>query len=69
MKGKIVYSVVVEKEVEVPDELIALTEKDWDDLTDKEYKRIDELSDSVWGEIPQSDRYGMYCGDLVVEEY
>ena len=69
MKGQIVYTKKIEEEVEIPDELIALTEKDGCDLTHEEYKRIDELSDSVWGKIPQRDRYGIYCGDLVIKEY
>jgi len=69
MKGKIVYSVFVEKEVEIPDELIALAEQDGCNLTYKECKRIDELSDSLWGEIPSRNRYSIYCGDLIIKEY
>lgn len=69
MKGKIVYSLLVEREVEIPDELIELKKKNWWDLTYEDDERIDELSDSVWKGIPRCDRYGMYCGDSAIEEY
>ena len=69
MKGKIVYSVLVEKEIDIPDELIALKQKKWYDLTYEDDKRIEELSDSVWEKIPRCDRYGMYCGDSTIEAY
>lgn len=63
MKGKIVYTKTVEEEVEIPDELIKLKNKRWQDLTEEDDKRFDELVESVWGEIPWENRYGMYYGE------
>ena len=70
MKGKIVYIAEVEKEIEIPDELIELTKKNYDSfLTKEEDKKREELSEFVWGEIHPDCRCGMYCEDLVIEEY
>jgi hypothetical protein len=69
MKGKIVYITEVEKEVEIPDEFIKLKNKKWRDLTEEDDERIDELSESIWGDIPLENRCGMYYGHAALEEY
>ena len=68
MKGTIVYINKVEKEVEIPDELVNMT-SNWLFLTDKEKDRAEQLAESVWGEIPGDVRCGMYCGNMIIEEY
>lgn len=70
MKGKICYISVINQEVEIPDELIELTKKNYNSsLTKEEDKKREELSEFVWKEIHPDCRCGMYCGDLVIEEY
>ena len=69
MKGKIVYIAEVEKEIEIPDEIMAIKARNWYDWTEKEEKKIEEFSKSVWGEIPWENRCGMYCGHAALEEY
>ena len=55
MKGKIKYFAEVEKEIEIPDRLIKLTEKDWDRTEEEDAERdalIDALLDSVEKDDP-----------------
>lgn len=55
MKGKIKYFAKVEKEIEIPDRLIELTEKDWDRTEEEDAERdalIDALLDSVKEDDP-----------------
>lgn len=50
MKGKIKYFAKVEKEIEIPDRLIELNEKDWDRTEEEDAERdalIDALLNSV----------------------
>jgi hypothetical protein len=68
MKGTIVYITKVEKEVEIPDELVNMT-SNWFFLTNEEKDKAEQLSESVWGEIPWDHRIGMYCNHIVIEEY
>jgi hypothetical protein len=38
-------------------------------LTEEDDERIDELSESIWGDIPLENRCGMYYGHAALEEY
>ena len=69
MKGKIVYIAEVEKEIEIPDEIMAIKARNWYNWTEEEEKKVEEFSESVWGEIPWEKRCGMYCGHAALEEY
>lgn len=69
MKGKIVYTALVEKEIEIPNEIMEIKARNWYNWTEEEEKKVEEFSKSVWGEIPFENRYGMYCGDAALEEY
>ena len=55
--------VELEYEVEIPDELIELTQKRWQSYSEEDDKRFDELVESVWGDIPWENRSGMYYGE------
>ena len=55
MKGKIVYTTVVEKEIEIPDEVIAIHNKSWWDWTDEEDSIIDNFTNSIWGTVKEED--------------
>ena len=68
MKGIIIYITRVEKEVEIPDELINMT-SNWLSLTNEEKDKAEQLAESVWGDIPWDTRCGMYCGRTIIEEY
>ena len=68
MKGTIVYITRVEKEVEIPDELVNMT-SNWLSLTNEERNKAEQLTESIWGKIPWENRCGMYCNHMVIEEY
>lgn len=74
MKGKIAYMAVVEKEIEIPDEVIEISKKSWFDWTDEEDEKMRTFSDDAWDAIEDSfDRVGIYYEedgkDWILEEY
>ena len=74
MKGKIAYMAVVEKEIEIPDEVIEISKKSWFDWTDEEDEKMRTFSENAWNSIEDSfDRVGIYYEedgkDWVLEEY
>ena len=75
MKGKLVYTTVVEKEIEIPNEIIAIHEKSWWDWTDEESDTIDNFTDSIWSTVEEKDfqPVGVYYGedgkDYVLAQY
>ena len=61
MKGKIVYTTIIEKEIEIPDEVVEISEKSWFDWTDEENKIIQTFSENAWNSVDNvSDRIGIY---------
>lgn len=61
MKGKIVYSIVVEKEIEIPDEIIEISKKFWDEWTEEENEKMEIFSEDAWNSIEDNyDRIGIY---------
>ena len=61
MKGKIVYSIVVEKEIEIPDEIIEISKKFWDEWTEEENEKMEIFSEDAWNSIENNyDRIGIY---------
>lgn len=74
MKGKIAYMAVVEKEIEIPDEVIEISKKSWFDWTDEEDEKMRTFSENAWDAIEDSyDRVGIYYQedgkDWIIEEY
>ena len=73
MKGKIIYTAVVEKEIEIPDEIIEIQERSWWSWTSEEEKKVENFSNAAWSGIEFSNRIGIYYeedGQLwAVEEY
>lgn len=74
MKGKIAYMAVVEKEIEIPDEVIEISKKSWFNWTDEEDEKMRTFSDNAWDTIEDSfDRVGIYYQedgkDWIIEEY
>jgi hypothetical protein len=74
MKGKITYLAVVEKEIEIPDEIVKIVQKPWFDWTEEEDDKMRTFSDNAWDSIENSyDRIGIYYEedgkDWVLEEY
>lgn len=51
MKGKITYMAIIEKEIEIPDEVIEISEKSWHDWTEEEDKKMKVFSENVWDSI------------------
>ena len=51
MKGKLIYTAVVEKEIEIPDEVVAALDKvaiNWDSDA---YTLMDEFSANAWASV------------------
>ena len=74
MKGKIVYLTVVEKEIEIPDEVIEISKKSWVDWTDEEDEKLRVFSENAWNSIENSsDRIGIYYQEngkeWILEQY
>lgn len=73
MKGKIIYTAVVEKEIEIPDEIVEIQERSWWSWTAAEEKKVENFSNSAWSGIEYSNRVGIYYeedGHLwALEEY
>lgn len=73
-KGKIVYTHVVEKEIEIPDEIIEANAKFSWEMTCEDYDKLEQFSDNLWKQYPDvSERCGVYYQDAdgwwVIEEY
>lgn len=51
MKGKLVYTTVVEKEIEVPDEVVAAFDKIAKTWDADAYNLMDEFSEKTWQSI------------------
>lgn len=51
MKGKLVYTAVVEKEIEIPDEVIAALDKVATTWDPDAYALIDEFSVNAWASV------------------
>lgn len=60
MKGKIVYTTVVEEEIEIPDEIIDICETLWTYRTEKQDKILDDYINNIWKNIKCDDRLGIY---------
>ena len=61
MKGKIAYTAVIEKEIEIPDEIIKISKKSWRDSTEEEDEKMRIFSEKAWGSIEDDyDRIGIY---------
>lgn len=74
MKGKLVYTAVIEKEIEIPDEVVKISKKSWFDWTEEEDDKMRTFSENTWDSIGDNyDRIGIYYEendkDLVLEEY
>lgn len=73
MKGKIIYTAVVEKEIEIPNEIIEIEERSWWSWTSEEEKKVENFSNTAWSGIEFSNRIGIYYeedGQLwAIEEY
>ena len=73
-KGKIIYTHVTEKEIEIPDEIIKINEKFSCDMTCEDYDKLEQFSENLWKQYPDvSERCGVYYQDAdgwwVIEEY
>ena len=60
MKGKIIYTTVVEKEIEVPDEIINICETPWEHRTEKQDEILDDYTNNIWEDIEHDNRIGIY---------
>ena len=74
MKGKIAYLAIIEKEIEIPDEVVEISKKSWLDWTEEEDEKMRIFSDDAWDSIEDSfDRVGIYYEengkDWILEEY
>ena len=74
MKGTIAYMAVVEKEIEIPNEVIEISKKSWFNWTEEEDEKIRTFSKNTWDSIENSlDRVGIYYQEdgknWILEEY
>lgn len=60
MKGKIVYTTTVEKEIEIPDEIIAICETQWKERTNEQDFALEDYLIEVWKDIDHLDKIGIY---------
>ena len=51
MKGKLVYTAIVEKEIEIPDEVITAYDKIMTSWDDDAYALIEKFSEKTWESI------------------
>ena len=51
MKGKVVYTAVVEKEIEIPDEVITAYDKIMTGWDDDAYALIEKFSEKTWENV------------------
>jgi len=60
MKGKIAYLAVIEKEIEIPDEVVKISKKSWFDWTEEEEEKMETFSKNAWNSIEDDyDRIGI----------
>lgn len=68
MKGKLVYTTVVEKEIEIPDEIITASDKivtDWDpdawdlieNFSEKAWQSVDNVENRLSIQFEQNDEW------------
>ncbi len=74
MKGKIAYLAVIEKEIEIPDEVAEISKKPWIDWTDEEDEKLRAFSENAWDSIENScNRIGIYYEEngkqWILEQY
>ena len=74
MKGKLVYTAIVEKEIEIPDEVVEISEKSWFNWTEEDDKIMQTFSENAWNSVDGvSDRIGIYYEengqDWILEQY
>lgn len=74
MKGKIAYLAVIEKEIEIPDEVVEISKRHRFDWTEEEDNKMRTFSENAWDSIEDSyDRIGIYYKEngkeWVLEEY
>lgn len=74
MKGKIAYTAVIEKEIEIPDEIIKISKKSWRDWTEEEDEKMRVFSENAWDSIEDDyDCIGIYYEengeDCVLENF
>lgn len=74
MKGKIAYLTIVEKEIEIPDEIVNISKKSWCDLTEEEDEKLQVFSESAWDSTENNfDRIGIYYEEngkeYIIEQY
>ena len=74
MKGKIAYLAVVEKEIEIPDEIVEISKKSWPNWTDEEEEKMELFSKNAWDSIEDDyDRIGIYYEedgeDWILEQF
>ena len=74
MKGKIAYTAVIEKEIEIPDEIVEISEKSWFNWTEEEDEKMRIFSENAWNSIEDDyDRIGIYYEkdgeDYILEDY
>ena len=73
MKGKIIYTTIAEKEIEIPDEIAEIKGRNWLSRTAAEEKKVENFSNAAWSGIEYSNRIGLYYeedGHLwALEEY
>lgn len=64
MKGKVIYTQMVEKEIEIPDEIIGIHDKSFWDWTDEEESKMRNFCKSTWESFIEEknfcDKYGIY---------
>ena len=66
MKAKITYYCRVEKEIDIPDRLVELTEKGWDATIEEDKERediIDAIVDKVSTGVRNFQLSGIYYGE------
>ena len=69
MKGKIAYTAVIEKEIEIPDEIVEISKKSWFDWTEEEDEKMRIFSENAWDSIEGDyDRIGI-CYEENGEEW
>ncbi len=73
-KGKIVYTHVTEKEIEIPDEIVEINGKFSWEMTCADYNKLEQFSNDLWEQYPDvSERCGVYYKDddgwWIIEEY
>lgn len=74
MRGKIAYTAVIEKEIEIPDEIVKISKKPWRDWTEEEDEKMRVFSENTWDSIEDDyDRIGIYYEengeDWIVEKF